>query len=246
MGSLLVLPLQLRRVPVAAGFRTHLDAAATLGFPMDARLRASALPDDAACAVATAVSYGGRLDAARRAAVGTLKPIADRWRPVSARVNRELMHATVYRISARRVNSIFMAVLVDALEWLDVTLISGFIFGFAVVGAIADSGVYRAVDPPASDAEYLDRLAAFNATTAAWNRRLHQRLAARRWGTPAEDTTDRAVTAKTRQGALQGPRGGPIRLAHGSPPGPRDAVATAPAQRARAPDTQPVWRETKG
>eukprot|EP00966_Prymnesium_polylepis_P064055 1485378-Prymnesium_polylepis.1 len=83
MGSLLVLPRQLRRVPVAADFRTHLDAAATLGFPMDARLRASALPDDAACAVATAVSYGGRRDAARRAAVGTLKPIADRWRAVS-------------------------------------------------------------------------------------------------------------------------------------------------------------------
>eukprot|EP00966_Prymnesium_polylepis_P058251 1348947-Prymnesium_polylepis.1 len=50
MGSLLMLPWPPRRVPVAADFRTRLGAAANLGSQMEARPRASALPDDAACA----------------------------------------------------------------------------------------------------------------------------------------------------------------------------------------------------
>ena len=101
MGPLLVLPLPPRRVPVAADFRTRLGAAAGLGFLMGPRPRASAPPDDPACAVASAVSHGARLEAARRAAAGTLGPGADRWRAVSARVHREPRPATVYRIPAR-------------------------------------------------------------------------------------------------------------------------------------------------
>ena len=49
--------------------------------------------------------------------------------------------------------SIFMA---RALEWLDETLIPGFVSGFSRRGAIAGSGVHRATDPPASGAGYLD------------------------------------------------------------------------------------------
>ena len=213
MGSLLVQPLQLRRVPVAAGFRAHLDAATTLDFPLDSRLRASALPDDAACAISTAVELGADLETARRAAIARLRPLADRWRGVSSRVNRELMPPSVYRIAAR-VNTIFMAIVVDALEWLDVALVAGFVFGFAVVGSIADSGEYRAVEPPVSHREHLRLLAAFNTSAWEWNRRLHDRLAARRWGTHAEDTADRAVAAKTSKELSKGLVVGPYLSPH--------------------------------
>ena len=49
-------------------------------------------------------------------------------------------------------NTVFVALLTDALGWLDTSLASLFVSGFPVVGPIPDSGVYRRVDPPASAA----------------------------------------------------------------------------------------------
>ena len=46
MGSLLIQPLHLRRVPIKEGFRRHFDRASALPFPLDSRLRATALPAD--------------------------------------------------------------------------------------------------------------------------------------------------------------------------------------------------------
>ena len=233
MGSLLVLPPDLRRVPIADGFRAHLDAAATLDFPMDARLRASALPDDAQCAVATAVAHGPHLADARRAAVAALTPIASAWRPISARVNHRLMPATVYRIAAR-VNTVAMAIVIDALGWIDTTLVAGFIFGFPVVGDIPDSGVYRPIEPSASPPEHLAMLAAFNSTISVWNRHLHQRLTARRWGSDAERAADTAVAAKTAKEVSKGLVVGPYL----SPAALHDAVSRLWPQHPRA-ETEP-------
>eukprot|EP00966_Prymnesium_polylepis_P189491 4390808-Prymnesium_polylepis.1 len=81
---------------------------------MDARLRASALPDDAQCAVAISVAHGPHLADARRSAIAALAPIASAWRAVSARVNLRFMPATVHRIAAR-VNTVAMSILIDAL-----------------------------------------------------------------------------------------------------------------------------------
>eukprot|EP00966_Prymnesium_polylepis_P212597 4924285-Prymnesium_polylepis.1 len=84
-----------------------------------------------------------------------------------------------------------------ALEWLDVTLVPGFVSGFSRRGAVAGSGVHRAVDPLASGAGYLDGPAPSISTTEAWDRRPpHQRPAARQWATPAEDATDRPSPPK--------------------------------------------------
>eukprot|EP00966_Prymnesium_polylepis_P261175 6032834-Prymnesium_polylepis.1 len=47
-------------------------------------------------------------------------------------------------------------------------------------------------------------LAAFNTTISEWNRHLHHRLAARRWGSDAERTADAAVAAKTAKEVSKG------------------------------------------
>lgn len=78
MGGLLVLPLNERRVPIADGFRSLLDAASLLPFLPDSRLRASALPPDAQCAVRRAFLAGERLPARRSATLASLRATAVR------------------------------------------------------------------------------------------------------------------------------------------------------------------------
>ena len=194
-GSLLVLPLAERRVPVAEGFRRHLDHARHLGFPYDSRLRAAALPDDTQCAVARSLDLGAALFDARTDAASFVTAVCDRQRPASRRV-AELMPPSVARIS-RDVNTVCIAVFIDALRWLDVTLVERFVYGFPVVGRIPDSGVYRLLNPPPSVAAFSARHDAFISTAHVWNRRFHNRLKYRRWAAPEQRALDDAVAAKT-------------------------------------------------
>ena len=194
MGLRLVLPPHLRRVPVETGFRRHLDLAAQLPFPFDLRLRSTALPADSQCAIRQAMLLGGQLphERARRSEAATA--ICTSVRPVSAAINA-LMPATVARISSS-VNTACMAVWCDALQWLDTALVQRFVHGFPIVGDIPDSGVYRPIEPVPL-AVHERRLAVFRATAPNWNRRLHSRLAARRWADEAATAADRAVAAKS-------------------------------------------------
>ena len=61
MGGLLILQPHLRRVSTVVGYRAHVDKAAVLPFPLDARLRSSALPEDLQAAIFRAVSLGDGL-----------------------------------------------------------------------------------------------------------------------------------------------------------------------------------------
>jgi hypothetical protein len=130
MGGVLVRPPEERRVSVQEGFRRHLDAAACLTFPMDSRLRASSLPPDIQAAIFHAVRSDD-LPALRASAIATIVTAAERLRPVSERINL-LMPATVAKIAAK-VNTAFMAALVDALGWLDVSLVRRFVLVIAAV-----------------------------------------------------------------------------------------------------------------
>ena len=66
-------------------------------------------------------------------------------------INDALMSPSVLWIS-RGVNTAFMAALVDALQWLDTSIVYNFVHGFPVVGLIPDSGVFRPVTPATSEA----------------------------------------------------------------------------------------------
>jgi len=208
MGGTLVLPPDQRRVSVVQGFRAHLDAASTLGFPLDQRLRASSLPSDVARALVVAVQLGERLLAARRESIATIIDAASRLRSISMRISA-LMPPSVHRISSR-VNIAFMAALIDALGWLDVSLPAMFVSGFPVVGAIPDSGVYRPVEPPGPFDDHLARLAFFNTTAYSWSRRLHRDLEYRQWVDSSEAReADLAVAVQTKKELSKGVVVGP-------------------------------------
>ena len=97
------------------------------------------------------MSRGADIQQLRASSLSLLSHAADALRPVSAVVNAA-MPPTVARIAAQ-VNTALMAVLIDALSWVDVGLVEGFVMGFHVVGPISDSGVYRRIasrQPPES------------------------------------------------------------------------------------------------
>ena len=206
MGSTLVLPRFDRRVTVVSGFRAHLDAAATVPFPLDSRLRDTSLPDDILCTIARAVAIRGDLDATRLRLIDAHRNIADSVRSISRTIN-DLMPSSVRRIAAD-VNTAWMAVIIDSVGWLHRELVERFVYGFPVVGDIPDSGVYRPISP-VSVATHLIRYKQFNLTAHAWNSALTSRLWKRAYSGQEARAADLAVAQRTRKelskGLLVGP-----------------------------------------
>ena len=227
MGGVLVLPVEQRRVPIASGFRAHLDTAALLPFPYDSRLRASALPADLQCAVRRSFERRASLEVFRASALSATRSIADALRGISVRINA-LMPPTVALV-ASRVNTAFMAATIDALRWLDSALVRRFVHGFPIVATvIPDSLVYRPLElPPPGAFESRRRL--FLSSARAHNRQLHRRLAARASSSGIERAADVAVATKTASEVAKGVVRGPylsaaavhdamVRLFPGLPP----------------------------
>ena len=208
MGSRLVLPVDERRVPIVDGFRPHLEFAATLPFPPDARLAAAALPPNVQCAVRQSLLRGDELEADRLDAISQHVRIADELRPLSGKL-AALMPQHVFRI-ASNVNLAYMAVLIAALKYPDRELMCNFIHGFQVVGDIPDSGVYRPVVPTDSPADNDARYAALRYTASSRNRLLLKRLSARAHASPNEREHDLAVAVKTRKELAKGVVVGPF------------------------------------
>ena len=206
MGSLLIQPLHLRRVPIKEGFRRHFNRASALPFPLDSRLRATALSSDLQCSVRRAVAAGDDLAEVRVAQLRAMSAVADSVRPISVRIN-SLMPATVRRI-AWDVNTAYLAVLIEALDWLDVDLVQRFVEGFPIVGDIPDSGVYRRLDNVADDLLFQSRFSFFNISAPSHNRKVTTRFHYRRW---ASDTaSDVAVAKKSHKEAGKGLIVGPF------------------------------------
>ena len=208
MGGVLVLPVNQRRVPIAIGFRAHLDAASLLPFPLDSRLRASSLPADLACAVRRSVERRDSLPSFRYSRASAIRAIADQLRPLSTRVNGALMPPTVLRI-AEGFNTLFVAAVVDALCWLDSAIVRRFVYGFPIVAtAIPDSGAYRLLPPPSVE-QFEARRDFFVRSALAHNQRLHSRLAARATASYADRAADLAVAEKTAKEVAKGVVVGP-------------------------------------
>jgi hypothetical protein len=103
------------------------------------------------------------------------RAVAAELRPLSHVINRQMPQSV--KLIAAGVNTAYMAAMVDALGWLDTSIVCSFVQGFMVVGDIPDSGVYRPI-PIVADAVFLPRLDAFLRGAQKWNRVLHQRLGA--------------------------------------------------------------------
>ena len=148
-GDMLVKPVQMRRVKVAAGYGLHFDQAKELGFPFadgSELLRADLL-----CATEHTVlkAADGSLLSHRNAVIETLRTHGELLRPHSMSLNRELMPPDVYKIS-RGMNVLMLAALVDAFELPDKDIARCFWHGFQAIGAIADSRAHRPLAIPSA------------------------------------------------------------------------------------------------
>ena len=208
MGNKLVRPVAERRVSVEADMRKHLDAAARLQFPMDSKLRASALPPDLQCAIrhSYALARNNALERTRHSLINEWNHDCASLRNDSTAIGA-LMPPTVYMIAAGA-NTMCMALATDAAGLLDVTLFERFVRGFPIVGEIDDSGVYRSIHARTPE-EQTERFANFKANAPLWNWALHRRLAARQFLTGEARARDLAVVEQTwkevSKGVVKGP-----------------------------------------
>ena len=207
MGSLLVKPADERRVPVVDGFRSHFVRATGLSFPPDSHLRASALPPDLQLAARRAYLRGTNLAQWRHERINAIRRVAAKVRAVSVRIN-SLMPPSVAKCAAG-INTAFIGLSIDAVGWLDTSLVEKIVHGFLTVGDCPDSGVYRPIAPLVSADEWSRRHAAFVSGADLWNHILLRRLAGRASAGAQARAADVAVAAKTatevRKGAVVGP-----------------------------------------
>ena len=209
MGGVLVLPLHERRVPIADDMRGHLDAAAVLSFPPDARLRASALSSDLQLAVRRAFLHGKRLPFFRHERRRWFLALSERLRPLSQRLYSRVEPSVAK--CAGMVNVAFIAAFVDASGWLDTSLPRQLLDGFTTVGECPDSGVYRAITPLISREAWQTRLRRFVSSSSSWNRALLRRLAKRAAFRGDDRAADKAVAEKTAKELVKGAVIGPYR-----------------------------------
>lgn len=97
------------------------------------------------------MELGPGLASFREAQTSALVDLCERARPLSVVINTLAPMPSCVNLIASRVNTTCMAILVDALQWLDTTVVQGFVNGFQIVGVIPGSDVYtRPVVPPGS------------------------------------------------------------------------------------------------
>ena len=207
-GSVLVQPLHLRRVPIAAGYEQHFRAAVQLGFirsrPEDR------LSSDTICAAQVAVSAlaSGELPQLRSDASALVARHGHALRPHSLRLNEQLMPPDVF-IIVGGMNVLLLAALVDGLELRDRDVARGFWHGFQAIGMLPDSGAHRqlAVVTPRELYEFEGKYALIMAGNEAWHDDLES-MVDRRHNRPARSDAEAgrrdAVVATTRKELSKG------------------------------------------
>jgi len=115
---------------------------------------------------------------------------------------------------AGRVHVALLCALVDALDWPDKMLPLNFVKGFASVGDVPDSGVYRAVEPELDEATFNELKGSIDATNDEWAcevcRLLERRAASAK---PDDLEAMRVLKAKSDAEVEAGLCGAPITLA---------------------------------
>ena len=145
----------------------------------------------------------------RRPIIQLVTDIADSFRPSSVVLNGLLMPGFVHR-GASGINTVFIAVIVDAIQWLDVHLVQKLVQGFPIVGPIADSFVFRPLEQLSTVTQQATAYRWYRDSATANNRVLHRSLQLH----AMSDTNleaDTAISVQTRKelskGAIIGPFG---------------------------------------
>ena len=112
------------------------------------------------------------------------------------------------------VNVALLCAIVDALDWPDKMLPLNFVKGFASVGVIPDSGVYRAIEPELDEEAFNELKSSIDATNDAWVGEVCLLLKRRAAAAKPEDIEAmRVLKAKSEAEVKSGLCGAPITLA---------------------------------
>ena len=136
----------------------------------------------------------------RDARMSALRRLARELEPLNASLLRPLMPPSVWLLSGGY-NLAFMAALVDALSWPDVSLVQRFTLGFPIIGHIPDSGVFRPT-PYSTPSLSTDELCKSN---TAYNRSLMLSMITRAEHDKDAGEVWRKTVEEVEQGLMIGP-----------------------------------------
>ena len=100
------------------------------------------LPHSVLAAIDFVCKHGQHTQQLRASRMQAIRRVAKLLEPLNSCLLRPLMPPSVWLLSGGY-NLAFMAALIDALEWPDVSLVQRFTLGFPIIGHIPDSGVFR-------------------------------------------------------------------------------------------------------
>ena len=146
----------------------HMRQAAEAQLPSRADRSAYSLRADTKAAVRECLQLGGKLPAWRKGQRRVLNQVRIALEPENAVLRGHVASSSGARAVAGNVNVALLCALVDALEWPDTMLPINFVRGFKSVGNVPDSGVFRAVEPEPTQAEFDALYEAIDATNGEW------------------------------------------------------------------------------
>ena len=123
---------------------------------------------DTVAAVRHCVKTGEKLPAWRMGQARVLSSVRKAIEPLNAVLRKAQPPSPSVKAVAGDVNLSLLCALVDSMDWPDTLLPLNFAKGFASVGDIADSGVYRPIEPELALEEFNELYNSIDATNAEW------------------------------------------------------------------------------
>ena len=210
VGERLVLPVQERRVPIAASYEWHFLFATRLSWPGDLALGQALSPElECATRYTFECARNGTLAATRQRAAAAWSATCEGLRSYSAAIIARHAPQHAHMIMADT-NVACMAANMDALDYRDRDLARQLTMGFDLVGCpVPDSRVYRPAPPtPERMAECVAQLAEIRNPAAAgvWVSQLHKMTMQRAKRNPeAAKAVYDATRKELTRGLVRGP-----------------------------------------
>lgn len=192
----------------------HMHEAAAARPPTRAERSGYKCRADTVAALRHCVGLGPRLQGWRSAQRNVLADVRKKLECENAVLRAARPSPPNITAVAGNVNVALLCAIVDALDWPDKALPLNFVLGFASVGDIPDSGVYRAVEPEIDEEAFRDLKGSIDATNDSWCGEVCRLLGRRAASAgPEEREAIHVLKAKSDAEAQAGLCGAPISLA---------------------------------
>ena len=192
----------------------HMREAADARFPTRAERSSYKCRADTVAAIRHCVELGCKLQGWRRSQKLVLSGVRKRLECENVALRAAQPSPPNVTAVAGTVNVALLCAIVDALDWPDKMLPLNFVKGFASVGDIPDSGVYRTIEPELDLAAFNELKGSIDATNDDWCGEVCQLLKRRAASANPDDIEAmRVLKAKSDAEAEAGLCGKPITLA---------------------------------